>query len=610
MQCTMKFLSSFLAATAVCCSLSAKTIYYYDAINGNDDNDGLTEKTAFQTAPATVKGNTEYRFMKGTYPCSIKLAWQTHNVTLTGWKAGRDEVILDGGGTQRCVHSYDNKVEDQGTNLVIQGLTFWRGGGTSSTGAGLYLVHPNPVISNCVFSACSNTVQNSMGAGFYVGQPSVLVDCVVSNCCAYQGGGGFMTQGAAGSVLRNCTFVNNEATNDAGAGGGGLVASAGGIVLDGCKFIGNRATANIGGGMSVSYSAANNTKPSFFTNCEFRANSSFKSGGGFAYNNTRDAGTNCFVRCVFVDNASDEAGGGIYSCMSGTRPASSCCLVEDCAFTNNSAKTCGGGAQFPPIAVRRCSFSGNRAGQAGGGFCFNSTPRDPSYVENCTFVGNVTTNAHSAANQVGGGCAVWFASNSYAFMAGIRNCLFKDNVVSNGVGGGVGLNNTYFAQAIVENCTFVGNGAAQNTSGTSGTGGGAVGAYSTKTTHQLAATNCVFWGNWAPEGCTANVQIGQRCYADRFGNCLEQDATGSRLTDGVNGNRLASDVSRVFTDYAGDNYVPVRKGFLFGTGALRDGIETEKDLAGNPRIRDDAEFAVDIGCYQLRLKRGFLLLLK
>jgi hypothetical protein len=132
------------------------------------------------------------------------------------------------------------------------------------------------------------------GGGVYCESGSSVSNCIVTNNCAYIGGGG-----ASGGTLLNCALIGNQAVH--GTGGG--VTSA---TLNSCILSGNSALE--GGGSA--YGTANN--------CLLFGNSAVYEGGG------ADFGT--LNNCTLVENLALESGGG-----------ASGAILNNCILYNNSA---------------------------------------------------------------------------------------------------------------------------------------------------------------------------------------------------------------------------------------------------------------------------------
>jgi len=268
----------------------------------------------------------------------------------------------------------------------------------------------------------------------------------------YDGGGMYNDQGSP--TISNCTFSGNSAVSD---GGGMNNITNSYPSVSNCTFSGN--SAYWGGGMDN----GGGSSPTV-TNCSFSDNSAGDIGGGmFNSDNSNPTVTNC----TFSGNSCNWDGGGMHNYNASP-------TVTNCAFTSNDARYGGGGMynyDNSSPTVTNCTFSGNQsAASAGMGNGENSNPT----VVNCTFTGNL-------AGADGGGMENWGNSNST-----VTNCTFSGNS-ADGSGGGMCNDES---NPTVTNCTF-----AENSAGSSGGG-----MRNTNNSSPPAVTNCILWGNTAPNG--------------------------------------------------------------------------------------------------------------
>jgi predicted outer membrane repeat protein len=168
--------------------------------------------------------------------------------------------------------------------------------------------------------------------------------------------------------------------------------------------------------------------------------------------------------------------------------------INDCVFTANAAIN-EGAAMFNSSSsptVSNCSFIDNEIPQGGGaGGAIVSGDNSAPTLINCIFSGN------SDPGGYGGAMANFDCSPQ------LTDCLFIGN--SAGAGGAIydqgpqaGLTSATGADPTITNCTF-----SENTSNTA-LGGGAIFNY-------FAAfptvTNCILWGDLAPQGSAADVEV-------------------------------------------------------------------------------------------------------
>ena len=225
--------------------LKANDIYYVDAVNGNDENDGKTRDTALasiQAAIGKLPGGSSKTYAKstivvapGTYSNSVDSTAdyvvnhfnRTPGATSGGWiyrntrivaEEGPEKTVIDGCGRTRCA--------SDGIGLFLQGFTLTGGTGTDGS-----------------------TVLG-VGAVSY----GILADCIISNNYVYSE---LTTGNITASMVRNgrvvrCRFADNRVN----AYAGGVV--MGSDVMD-CELIesvpkAHRYSYVIGGGCKVLFS--------------------------------------------------------------------------------------------------------------------------------------------------------------------------------------------------------------------------------------------------------------------------------------------------------------------------------------------------------------------
>ena len=171
-------------------------------------------------------------------------------------------------------------------------------------------------------------------------------------------------------------------------------------------------------------------------------------------------GSGITIKNLTIKNANFNGNGAaIYFSSHGT--------VENCNFTNNSAKY-GGAITFESIGtVRNCNFTNNSA-RIGGAITFEMMLGVTHEVSNCKFVNNKAT-------ALGG--AVYFVDNGE-----VTYCNFTDNLASEG-GGAIMFNSA----GNVTDCNFTNNNATRY--------GGAIYFYSNGQSSNV--TNCNFTDNSA-----------------------------------------------------------------------------------------------------------------
>ena len=280
---------------------------------------------------------------------------------------------------------------------ITNGATRGNGADINDSGAGVFCVSAEVVISNCVIvgnfatgfgqaggGVCSGTLFDCLlvgnqapgGAGAW---NSALYNCTIrSNTATSQGAGvlGNVFGGLNGSVLDNCVLEFNSAPSGGGFAGIGT--------LNNCLLRSNTATAGNGGGATQGV----------FSNCTFVGNQALGSSsstgmGGGAYFSSLN-------QCLITNNTARRTGGGVDRGD-----------LTNCTITGNTASYGGG---INRATLRNCVVSGNAADVSGGGVSSN-------VLINCVVTGN------SARISGGGG-----------YYSSTTNCLVTGNNAPSGGG--------------------------------------------------------------------------------------------------------------------------------------------------------------------------------
>ena len=393
--------------------------------------------------------------------------------------ADPSEVVLDGQGLCRILY-----ISTSGSR--IESITFANGcANDGENGAGLRFYSAQSVVSNCVFTCCTNATSGGGAIGFRGNGANVVYDSRFDHNAATAGGAVYDYKNQSTNSFFNCQFITN-ATLAATAAHGGAIHSVLGVVSN-CVFRGNVVppkTVNLAGCIFGS------GKEPKIIDCVFEGNRA--GSASVMYLTASDVE---MIRCTFdrnvadVDNESKRgvSGGVIYAGAGVSR-------LEDCDFLTNVVVNTGmsdtgqniGGVLCGAVReMSNCRFVGNRgAGRGGawyirlgdaaygcskvtgtlfednrmtcerndsysGGAVYQYT--DPVFVvfSNCQFRANAdyTVSENKSINIQGGGGAV-YAQPSSRF----EDCLFEGNVTLNrgsaiygGVTGGV------------YRCTFAGN---------------------------------------------------------------------------------------------------------------------------------------------------------
>ncbi|HQY40730.1 MAG TPA: choice-of-anchor Q domain-containing protein [Ferruginibacter sp.] len=225
--------------------------------------------------------------------------------------------------------------------------------------------------------------------------------------------GGAIYCGSSSPLIKNCTIINNYASNEAG----GLFNKSGSNTqVDSCSFIANTVSANGGGAI---YNETNTNV--VINNSTFMQNSTAAGRYGAAILNSTSSNTTIF-KCHFVNNNAGF-GGAIHN--------NSCSpVIDSCSFENNLATINGGaisiyGSTSMP-QISGSTFIKNKATGNGGAIYGNASK--PQITAN-NFSGNKAYN----------GASIFSESSSAAIL--IKQCNFLSDTATSG-GGSLYLNNS------------------------------------------------------------------------------------------------------------------------------------------------------------------------
>ncbi|MBU1628154.1 right-handed parallel beta-helix repeat-containing protein, partial [bacterium] len=440
--------------------------YYVDAVNGSNENSGLSKDDAWKTityALTQVEGIAEeqtvihvavgtYDMVLGeTFPLNMK-----DYITLKG--AEKETTIIDASGSNTSV-IFIKDVE----NVCIESIRITNGSGIKEIGSigncirggGLYIKDSeNIAISNCIIN--NNILLQEgffflQGGGIYSFESSVEIEeCVIND---NQGGGVCFEQifGAPQKefVIRECT-VNNNTGDSTTAGidciftspliedstiigniGNGIFLTSSNATIKNCTIKGNNY-----GGLDLTFSSP------VIANCDVSENTG--KGGIYCwwdcYPEIRD--------CRINGNSNDvyNQGGGLYFKDSISTPI----IIKNCEIAGNSANM-GGGLYFEYSngEISKCKIKNNIASDAGGGICCRGVSLS---IRDCEITGNkavygggihdyyssgqITDSLFAFNEAVAYGGAVHvidFVSEEFDFI--IQNCTIADNQAGIAEGG-------------------------------------------------------------------------------------------------------------------------------------------------------------------------------
>lgn len=307
------------------------------------------------------------------------------------------------------------------------------------------------VFKNCLTSCVQCNGNNGNGAGLYTNVPLKLKQCsFINNEASTQGNGGGVYSTGNNLEITNCLFSGNIAYNY-----GGLYSSGSNTVVNQCNFIDNGAQL-IGGGLGLTginslvsetliqgNSCGDKGGGAYLLDqisidlCEIDDNTASKGGGVFGQ------GAVTISKCQFTNNLSnggvaggmqtDVGGGGIFLFENGSTLAHN-------IFINNTSQTFGGGiySNGSSLTVQNNQLSGNTALTGGGAFFVRLNTGNTANIS-----GNVMTN-----NSAVSGGAIMLNNN-------INGIKFHNNTISNNLatnGGAfyaIGNNSVEFKNCII-----------------------------------------------------------------------------------------------------------------------------------------------------------------
>ena len=557
---------------------------YYAAPDGDDSAEKNSEETPWtlQKCETSARNADEIRLLKGRYLLEKALTpWV--NVTVRGWNADRDEVILDGQGKVRCVYVQQTYY----TDIHLENLTIANGYSSGTTaadsGAGVYVTSDGFTMTNCIVTCCTN-VNKEGGAVYGLKNRQQFVDCLFSKNFA-KGGGAI--KGYA-DVIANCTFAGNHSAATGQAGGGALNMS-GAVAYSDCVFSNNTTLA-----YAADIYAAGAAR---MTNCRFYNSHSISASAAIYEANAALVLNDCyFTNCVSDINT--VAYGGAISLSNG-------CL----AMTNSTFVGCAGCAggvasvlRSSPADVHRaslvakgCTFRGNSATGTFPSTCrggvFFVEGASTAEIDGCVFCENFSTN-HNAV--------LWNKANSaYACESFvIRNCLFDGNKSASGLAANATAYSaiqTSTGNFLVQNCTFVNN----TSSGT----------YPAMNVYNAGAEgivrNCLMYRNLSAKGSQYDDVNGiNDLQRNLYTNCFIY--SGAVTVNGCFG----KDLDPKFVDEAKADYRLEKGSPCVNAGFNEPWMIGARDLQNVKKVRRIEQDIVDVGCYEYRPTPGLQLILR
>jgi hypothetical protein len=236
-------LAVFLALTST--ALASNT-WYVDGVNGNDNNNCTSSKTACKTI-----GHAISLASKGD-SVMVAAATYTENITI-GFSlkivgSGASTTIIDGGGVNVVV-----RVSSR-THVILSGLTIQNGhtfiGGGGIDNAGTLTINDSTISGNT--SGVGAGISNNRGGELTInkstlsGNSASVFLCILKKCRYFGVGGGILNGGTL--TINNSTLTGNSAVgNGSTQGGGGGISNGGTLTINNSTLAGNRAP--YGGGI-------------------------------------------------------------------------------------------------------------------------------------------------------------------------------------------------------------------------------------------------------------------------------------------------------------------------------------------------------------------------
>ncbi len=294
----------------------------YVSVTGNDQNDGLTWDTAFQT----VKHAMGRILATPSHPRTIHLGTGVYSETITGELypvAMVPYVTLSGAGAENTVLDGENLYRQmfgrQSDDFLLSGVTLT--GGLARYGGAVFFEETRCCIQDCVITANHATED---GGGIYGENDSflTLTNCRVEGNTADRFAGGVSLGPYTSADIAYCEINDNTAVRQ-----GGLIFDwFGTLTMIGCRISGNTTTLSEGG-MTIGFQS-----------------------------------TAKLADCIISDNTTEGSSGGMS--LSDTF-----CTLTNCAILNNYAAEKGGGIDVgnAHVVLNNCTLAGNTAGTMGGG---------------------------------------------------------------------------------------------------------------------------------------------------------------------------------------------------------------------------------------------------
>lgn len=340
-----------------------------------------------------------------------------------------NETILSG--NNKSYHVVTN-LEQSTNQTILDGFTITGGRtatGSSSipySGAGIYNGAGEAVFRNL---SIRNNNAYYHGAGIYNAGPSTFENIRLEKniVAGGQGYGGGLYNRNAFAIIRNITFVENEAVY-----GGGMFNAIAELTTENLSFLRNKATTS-GGGLYQNTGLLNLKRSTF------DGNISVGTGGGL----TVATGLNA-EDLVFKNNTSTSTGAGMMN--SGTLTLNRTSFLGNTSANNGGGLYNSGSVRLDNVVFSRNKTTANSSSGFGAGMYHNA---GTSVISNTTFSNNTSAYTHATANA---GAGLYYRTGSVS----INNSIFWGNTRGNG------LSDQIMGAAVVSN-SIVENGYATGT---------------------------------------------------------------------------------------------------------------------------------------------------
>lgn len=408
------------------CTFASNTSAAGGAIDNNANSNPTLTDCSFSANAATVDGGGLHNMAS-----TPTLVTCTFDGNTAGGRGGGLSNLDNSNALLRNCTLRRNSCGDSGGGIynyhsapTVTDCHVSENGAPAGSGGGLANRFSSPAITRCTFD--SNTANQGAGVDNTDSCDASFQTCTFTNNIAASSGGGMATwAGNDGTVLfvchptlTDCTFESNRA----GRYGGGMDALDSDSHCIRCTFTSNHA-GNGGGAAFINGTSA-------FDNCTFVENEATDEtngyGGGIA--NYVDGlsgdpglagGYLTLTGCTFSGNTALLQGGGVDLRLSGRAPLAGLtagATVRGCWFINNTAGSGAGLSSFGcESELINCAFRLNVAGVGNGGGMYYS---GHVTLTNCTF----NQNAAAVGLSMSGGAV--YGSGS----AAARNCAFWDDV--------------------------------------------------------------------------------------------------------------------------------------------------------------------------------------